>query len=81
MANPNNKLPGSAPGRFFIDSDLCVSCGACIVKAPNNFTPGDGGYYINRQPTTPDEIQACTEALKGCPVDAVGDNGDESPAT
>ncbi len=45
--------------------------------APSNFGRNDdGGYsYVYKQPTTPEEEKLCKEAMEGCPVEAIGDNG------
>jgi ferredoxin len=46
--------------------------------APANFTRSDdGGYsYVFKQPTTPEEEALCKEAMEGCPVEAIGNNGE-----
>jgi ferredoxin len=37
----------------------------------------DGGYsYVLKQPTTPEEEALCKEAMEGCPVEAIGNNGE-----
>ncbi|MFY9987207.1 MAG: ferredoxin, partial [Chthoniobacterales bacterium] len=37
----------------------------------------DGGYsYVFKQPTTPEEEALCKEAMGGCPVEAIGNNGE-----
>jgi ferredoxin len=37
----------------------------------------DGGYsYVFRQPTTPEEEALCKEAMAGCPVEAIGNDGE-----
>ena len=37
----------------------------------------DGGYsYVFKQPTTPEEEALCKEAMEGCPVEAIGNNGE-----
>ena len=38
----------------------------------------EGGYsYVFNQPTTQEGIDQCMEALEGCPVEAIGEDGDE----
>ena len=51
----------------------------CRETAPSFFTRNDeGGYsYVQKQPTTEEEIAQCMEALEGCPVEAIGNDGDE----
>ena len=43
------------------------------------FTRNDeGGHsFVNKQPTTEEDIALCMEALEGCPVEAIGDDGDK----
>jgi ferredoxin len=37
-----------------------------------------GGYsYVFKQPTTPEEEALCKEAMEGCPVEAIGNNGED----
>jgi ferredoxin len=31
---------------------------------------------VHKQPTTEEEIALCMEALEGCPVEAIGNDGD-----
>jgi ferredoxin len=73
MANANSKWPINVPGRFFVD-DQCIDCDLCRETAPDFFKRNDeGGYsYVYAQPQTPEDVEQCTEALNGCPVDAIG---------
>jgi ferredoxin len=47
--------------------------------APRNFVRNeDEGYsYVSRQPETEEEEEQCKDALEGCPVEAIGNNGEE----
>lgn len=39
----------------------------------------ESGYsYVHRQPLTADEIALTQEAIEGCPVEAIGDDGGEA---
>ena len=78
MADKNNKLPENVPGRFFVD-DQCIDCDACRETAPGFFRRNDDkGYsYVHKQPTTPQEVAECEEALEGCPVEAIGKDEEE----
>ncbi|GBL43068.1 hypothetical protein EMGBD4_05670 [Verrucomicrobiota bacterium] len=71
------QAPESVPGKFYVDSQ-CIDCDLCRETAPKNFTrQDDGGYsYVFAQPTTPEEVEKCQEALEGCPVDAIGKDGE-----
>jgi len=76
MANIKEKWSDNINGPFFVDQQ-CIDCDLCREIAPNNFTRNnDGGYSIvYKQPVTPQEESECIEAMQGCPVEAIGDNG------
>jgi ferredoxin len=39
----------------------------------------DEGYsYVFKQPEDDDEEEQCREAMESCPVEAIGDDGEES---
>lgn len=46
--------------------------------APENFGRDDdeGVSYVKKQPDNDEELSACEEALEGCPVEAIGDDGE-----
>ena len=77
MADKNNKLEENAAGPYYVD-DQCIDCDACRETAPDFFRRNDDkGYsYVYRQPTTDAEKALCDEALEGCPVEAIGDDGE-----
>ena len=77
MADKTDKFEENAPGRFYVDHQ-CIDCDLCRETAPDFFTRNeDGGFsYVSRQPATEAEVALCTEALEGCPVDAIGDDGE-----
>ena len=81
MADIANKYVENATGKFYVD-DQCIDCDLCRETAPNNFKRSDdGGYsYVFKQPTTPEEDAQCREAMEGCPVEAIGNNGDTADA-
>lgn len=77
MADKLNRVPDSIAGRFFVDSQ-CIDCDLCRETAPANFKRSDdGGYsFVFKQPASPEEEQVCQDALTGCPVDAIGKDGE-----
>ena len=79
MATFENKYPDNVGGRYFVD-DQCIDCDLCRETAPDNFTRNeDGGYsYVFKQPTSPEEEALCKEAMEGCPVEAIGNAGEQS---
>jgi len=40
------------------------------------YYPSGGYSYVFKQPTTPEEEALCKEAMEGCPVEAIGNNGE-----
>jgi ferredoxin len=75
MAFVKDKLPDNVPGKYYVDRQ-CIDCDVCRDTSPANFTRNDeNGYsYVYKQPSTPDEIELCEEALNACPVEAIGDD-------
>ncbi len=76
MADKKYKFKLNAEGKFYVD-DQCIACDACVVEAPRFFSMNDtdGHAFVSKQPTTPQEIQECIDALEGCPVEAIGQDG------
>ena len=78
MADREDRNPENTPGKFYVDSQ-CIDCDLCRETAPANFTRADDeGYsYVYKQPATEDERAQCVEAMEGCPVEAIGNDGDD----
>ena len=74
MADIDEKNEKNVPGKFYVDS----SCIDCRESAPDFFARDDdeGVSYVKKQPATDEEVAACTEAMEGCPVQAIGDDGE-----
>lgn len=77
MANKHEKWPENVAGKFFVD-EQCIDCDLCRETAPSFFTRNsNGGYsYVHTQPKTEDDIALCQEAMDGCPVEAIGNDGE-----
>lgn len=77
MADKDDKWENNVAGKFYVDQQ-CIDCDLCRETAPDFFTRhDDGGYsFVHKQPTTEEDISLCMEALEGCPVEAIGDDGD-----
>jgi ferredoxin len=77
MANKSDKVPENVSGKFFVDSQ-CIDCDLCRETAPSFFRRADeaGHSYVFKQPQTEEEIAQCMEALEGCPVEAIGNDGE-----
>jgi ferredoxin len=76
MADVEDKNVENVPGKYYVDSQ-CIDCDLCRETAPNNFTRADDeGYsYVFKQPVNADEEAQCIEAMEGCPVEAIGQEG------
>jgi len=76
MADKANKYTENAPGKYYVDNQ-CIDCDLCRETAPNNFARNDeGGYSIVTKQPTGDEESKCKDAKEGCPVEAIGDDGE-----
>ena len=78
MAELDEKWPQNVKGKFYVD-EQCIDCDLCRETAPENFTRDeDGGYsFVYKQPTSQEETDLCMEALEGCPVEAIGEDGEQ----
>jgi len=76
MADAANKYPENITGKYYVDNQ-CIDCDLCRETAPDNFKRNDdGGYsFVYKQPENQKEEDECKEAKKGCPVEAIGDDG------
>ena len=78
MAQLENKYDNNVAGKYFVD-DQCIDCDLCRNTAPANFTRSEetGYSYVYKQPENEEEEENCKDALEGCPVEAIGDFGEE----
>ncbi len=77
MADKEEANPKNVKGPFYVDSQ-CIDCDLCRETAPENFSRDeDEGYsYVSKQPENDEELELCREAMEGCPVEAIGDDGE-----
>lgn len=77
MADKSKKYADNVAGRFYVDNE-CIRCDACVLAAPNNFAMNEdsGHAFIQKQPDGAVEEDACREAMEGCPVEAIGNDGE-----
>ena len=78
MADLENRYEDNVKGAYYVD-DQCIDCDLCRETAPDNFTrEEDGGYsFVFKQPESEEEKELCEEALEGCPVEAIGNDGED----
>lgn len=76
MADKTQKYDDNAPGAFYVDEE-CIACDACMQSAPKHFkmTEDNDHAFVTIQPQNDEEQEECMEALQGCPVDAIGQDG------
>ena len=77
MAEKENKYEDNTAGKYYCDEE-CIDCDLCRETAPENFKRNeDGGYsFVYKQPDNEEEVALCVEAMEGCPVEAIGEDGD-----
>ena len=77
MADKDNRYSQNVSGAYYVD-DQCIDCDLCRETAPANFKRDeDGGHsFVYKQPETDEERALCDEALAGCPVEAIGSDGE-----
>ena len=78
MAALEDKYEDNVAGKFFVD-EQCIDCDLCRETAPTCFNRNDdGGYsFVTKQPENEEEEEQCKEAMEGCPVEAIGDFGEQ----
>jgi ferredoxin len=71
------RVAENVPGAFFV-MDNCIDCDLCRQTAPHIFkrkSIGNSGYsFVHAQPVTTRDEQLAAEAMRGCPVEAIGQN-------
>jgi ferredoxin len=77
MADKGNKVAGSVPGKYYVDTQ-CIDCNLCVDTAPENFVKDESaGYsFLFKQPENVEEEAQCKESMESCPVEAIGDDGE-----
>lgn len=82
MANKEHKHEKSIAGKWYTthpdddNGEGCIACNVCYNGAPDFFAEDeDGNAYVQKQPTTPEEVALCQEQLDECPVASIGDDG------
>jgi ferredoxin len=72
------RVPENKPGAYYVDSS-CIDCDVCRDTAPANFCRSDANNYsyVYKQPESEEEVAACEEAVLCCPVEAIGNDGEQ----
>ncbi len=76
MADKTKTYRDNVPGKFYVDQE-CIACDACVNLAPEFFEMHEKGYaFVRKQPETAGQFALCKEAGQGCPVEAIGSEGE-----
>lgn len=70
--------PLNAKGKYYVDQNTCLNSDNCAFVAPENFSydlKSDDGYFVKKQPETPEEEANCEKAMNQCPVEAIRNDG------
>jgi ferredoxin len=78
MSSNTQKVLENVAGRYYVDV-TCIDCDLCRETAPANFARNnEQGYsYVVHQPVDAEQERACLAALEECPVEAIGNDGEE----
>ncbi len=56
---------------FKVEKEKCIGCGACVGACGEVFDFDDDGLAIVKKEPSEENIEAATEALEGCPTNAI----------
>ena len=78
MADKELKWENNAEGKYYVDKN-CIAAKYCVSVAPENFRMVENGSHAHvlKQPVSSDEEEQVADAIMGCPVSAIGDDGEE----
>lgn len=78
MAERELRWKENVEGKYYVDEN-CIASRYCVGVATRHFKMTEGGHhaYVYRQPENDEEELAVRDAVNGCPVNAIGDDGDE----
>lgn len=78
MASRQEKWHDNTVGKFYVDKE-CILCSLCVDVAPKSFKESEDGDHdvVWRQPETEEEIREALDAMEQCPVNAIGNDGDQ----
>ena len=76
MADRELKWEDNAEGKHYVDKN-CIAAKYCVSVAPEVFRMVENGSHalVYRQPENPEEEEQVRDAILGCPVGAIGDDG------
>ena len=68
--------------RYGVDEEICIGCGLCHERAPENFEVPEGEHAsrVSKQPVDTAEDEACFEAEEYCPAGGISHDPDAPPS-
>ncbi len=77
MGNRKEKREDNVSGKYYVDH-TCIGSKFCVEAAASIFRMSEGGdhAFVVKQPADPVEEEQAREAMLGCPVEAIGDDGE-----
>ena len=71
-SNAVPRYDDNVPGPWYVNEE-CIFCDQCFGTAPDHFRPSDDFDHaiVYKQPETEEEIETATEAMEGCPTEAI----------
>ncbi len=77
MACKDKKYEANVGGKIYVDN-TCIDCDLCRVEVPEVFARHDDGYsFVFAQPDSPEVVEKTIEIIGNCPVEAIGNDGEE----
>ena len=78
MADKDLKWEDNVEGKHYVDKN-CIAAKYCVSVAPEVFRMVENGShaFVHKQPSESGEEDQVEDAMHGCPVSAIGDDGDE----
>jgi ferredoxin len=76
MAEKELKWEENVEGKHYVDKN-CIAAKYCVAVAPEVFRMVENGShaYVHKQPENSEEEEQAQDAIMGCPVSAIGDDG------
>ena len=76
MAKKEDRFEDNVKGPWYVDRS-CILCSLCAELAPTVFkeSPQADHDHVYKQPETEEELAQASEALRECPVEAIGSDG------
>ena len=77
MADKELKSDDNTEGKYYVDQN-CIAAKYCVSVAPEVFRMSESGdhAFVYKQPSE-GEDEAVQDAVVGCPVGAIGDDGED----